>query len=225
MIKTIITDIEGTTTDIHFVHKILFPYSRKNIRSYLLANQNKPEVITELNEIRQLIGDANPDLAKIGDQLIEWIDNDVKIAPLKNLQGYIWQQGFEQGEFKGHVYTDAYENLLKWHQQKIKLYIYSSGSVKAQHLLFQYSSFGDMRYLFDGYFDTAVGGKKEAKSYANILEQTQSKPEETLFLSDVVAELDAASENKIKTILLNRDNQTFENNKHHICDSFNEIKL
>ncbi len=224
MIKTIITDIEGTTTDIHFVHKVLFPFSRKNIRSYLLANQSKPEVITELNEIRQQIG-ADADLAKIGDKLIEWIDNDVKIAPLKNLQGYVWQQGFEQGEFKGHVYTDAYENLLKWHQQKIKIFIYSSGSVKAQHLLFQYSSFGDMRYLFEDYFDTAVGGKKEKKSYANILDKIQSKPEETLFLSDVVAELDAASENRIKTILLNRDHQAFENNKHQICKSFNEINV
>ena len=224
-IKAIITDIEGTTTDIHFVHKVLFPYSRENIHAYLIVNQNKPEVITELNEIRKLMDNIDATLDDINQQLIQWIDSDVKIAPLKNLQGFIWQQGFQQGEFKGHVYADAYENLIKWHQQKIKLYIYSSGSVKAQQLLFQYSTYGDIRYLFDGYFDTKVGPKKEASSYAEILKQIQCQPEETLFLSDVVAECDAAYENNMQTRLLNRDNQVFEDNQHLVCHTFNEIIL
>ena len=31
MIKAIVTDIEGTTSSIRFVHEVLFPYARENI--------------------------------------------------------------------------------------------------------------------------------------------------------------------------------------------------
>lgn len=224
MIKAIITDIEGTTTDIHFVHQVLFPYSREKITSFINIHQDKPEVAKELLAAGKLIGDKAT-LSDIIQQFIEWIDKDVKIAPLKNLQGYIWEEGFLKGDFKGHVYEDAYQNLLKWHQNNIKLYVYSSGSVKAQHLLFQFSAFGDMRYLFEGYFDTQVGGKKEASSYAKIVDTIQIAPKEVLFLSDVIAELDAAKQSGLNTILLNRNHVLFDQNAHTTCLTFNEINL
>ncbi len=224
MIKAIITDIEGTTTDIHFVHKVLFPYSRERIAEYIRANQDNPQLVPILQEIRQqLIPGA--DLTLVIRQLIDWIDQDVKNGSLKAIQGLIWQEGFENGAFKGHVYPDAYENLIKWHKQGIDLYIYSSGSVQAQQLLFQYSDFGDLRYLFKGYFDTAVGGKKEAVSYANILNQIGYAPDEVLFLSDVKAELDAAKANKIHTYLLDREHMELEIKNHPVAGNFNVIQL
>lgn len=225
MITSIITDIEGTTTDINFVHRVLFPYSRKEIAHYLSVNQNNPEILSIFNQVRQLMDNPQAGLADITNQLIQWIDDDVKIDPLKKIQGNIWQYGFEQGEYQGHLYPDAFENLLKWHQQKINLYVYSSGSVKAQQLLFQYSLFGDIRFLFAGNFDLKIGGKKEAQSYAKILQEINLDAAATLFLSDVVSELDAARENGIKTILLNRNNETMVNNGHQECQSFNEINL
>ncbi|MBS0288302.1 MAG: acireductone synthase [Proteobacteria bacterium] len=225
MIKAIITDIEGTTTDINFVHKVLFPYSRQKMAAFLNHEQNKPHVITELGHVRHEMGKMDASLDEVIDQLIAWIDKDEKIAPLKNIQGFIWLQGFEKGEFKGHLYQDAYDNLCRWHNAGIKLYVYSSGSVKAQQLLFKHSDFGDIRYLFSGFFDTSVGAKKEPSSYHNILEEIQFLPNETLFLSDVVDELNAASVNGIQTRLLNRDNQVFAAHSHPVCLSFNDIKI
>lgn len=225
MIKAIITDIEGTTTDINFVHQVLFPYSRRKMAQFLNHEQNKPQVITELGRVRHEMGKMDASLDEVIEQLLAWIDSDEKIAPLKNIQGFIWLQGFEQGEFKGHLYQDAYENLCRWHKAGIKLYVYSSGSVKAQQLLFKYSDFGDVRYLFSGHFDTSVGGKKEPSSYHNILESIQFSPNETLFLSDVLEELDAASENGIQTRLVNRNNQVFVTHPHPVCLTFNDIKL
>jgi len=224
MIKAIITDIEGTTTDINFVHKVLFPYSRERIAEYVRTHEQDPKLVPVLSEIRQqLIPSA--DLTLIVRQLIDWIDQDVKNGSLKTIQGLIWQEGFEKGAFTGHVYPDAYENLIKWHKQGIALYIYSSGSVQAQQLLFQYSDFGDLRYLFKDYFDTAVGGKKEPASYANILKQIGFAPDEILFLSDVKAELDAAKANNLKTYLLDREHVELEIKNHPVAGNFNVIQL
>lgn len=224
MIKAIITDIEGTTTDIHFVHKVLFPYSRERMADFVKANAANPVIAPVLQEIALGIG-TNATQADVITQLIAWIDNDVKMGTLKTLQGYIWQKGFEEGAFTGHIYPDAYESLLKWHQAGIKLYIYSSGSVQAQQLLFGYSDFGDLRHLFSDYFDTAIGGKKEATSYLHILKSIKFDANEVLFLSDVVAELDAARDNGIKTQLLNRDGAALNANGHPVCTSFADIKL
>ncbi|HRE30744.1 MAG TPA: acireductone synthase, partial [Candidatus Berkiella sp.] len=196
MIKAIVTDIEGTTTDVHFVHKVLFPYSRERMAEYVTANEHNPLIVPSLNEIREQL-DQNATLSDVIAQLLSWIDQDVKMGPLKAIQGHIWQTGFEQGHFTGHVYPDAYENLIKWHQKGIALYIYSSGSVKAQQLLFQYSDFGDLSYLFKGNFDTEIGGKKEVSSYKNILDTIGLAGNQVLFLSDLVAELDAARTNQI----------------------------
>lgn len=224
MIKAIITDIEGTTTDIHFVHKVLFPYSRSRMADFVKTNAESPAVAPVLQEIAAGIGPTATQ-AEMITQLIAWIDQDVKAGSLKTLQGYIWQKGFEEGAFTGHVYPDAYENLVKWHQAGIKLYIYSSGSVQAQKLLFQYSDFGNLLYLFTDHFDTAVGAKKEAASYANILKSIQFDADNVLFLSDVVAELDAARENGIQTQLLNRDGAMLNANGHPACASFADIKV
>lgn len=224
MIKAIITDIEGTTTDIDFVHKVLFPYSRERIADYVRTHQADPQVAPILQEVRKNLP-PYADLTMLIKQLIDWIDQDVKNGSLKTLQGLIWKEGFEKGAFTGHVYQDAYDNLMKWHQQGIALYIYSSGSVQAQQLLFQYSDFGDLRYLFKGYFDTAVGAKKEASSYANILKEIRFDPSEVLFLSDVKAELDAAKANKISTYLLDRAHVELEIRNHPVVGNFNVIQL
>lgn len=67
-----------------------------------------------------------------------------------------------------------------------KIYIYSSGSVQAQKLLFAQSVAGDMLPHIDGHFDTEVGAKQESASYVKIAEEVGCKPEEILFLTDIV---------------------------------------
>ncbi|MGE3320279.1 MAG: acireductone synthase [Candidatus Berkiella sp.] len=224
MIKAIITDIEGTTTDINFVHKVLFPYSRERMADFVRTHKSDPQIAPLLEDIRKQLP-SYADLTMVIKQLIDWIDQDVKNGALKSIQGFIWKAGFEKGDFTGHVYQDAYENLLKWHQQGIALYVYSSGSVQAQQLLFGFSDFGDLRYLFKGYFDTAIGGKKEAASYAHIIKEIGFEPNEILFLSDVKAELDAAKANNIRTYLLDRAHTELDIKNHPVIGNFNVIQL
>jgi len=178
----------------------------------------------ELAEVSHLEGrELTPDAA--AGVLEKWIDEDRKATPLKALQGMIWRQGYEAGELKGHVYDDTPEFLRRWHGRGLKLYVYSSGSVEAQKLIFGHTAFGDLTPLFSGYFDTRVGGKREAASYKTILRDTGLSGPEMLFLSDVGEELDAARAAGMKTCQLLRDEKTRAAPAHPQARTFAEVKV
>lgn len=160
MIKAILTDIEGTTSSLSFVKDVLFPYSRERMADFVRRHGQEPAVRLLLDEVARLAGVNHTDDNRITEQLVRWIDEDQKITPLKALQGMIWEEGYRRGDFKGHVYEDAVRNLRRWQERGIRLYVYSSGSVQAQKLLFGHTGYGDLTPLFSGYFDTAVGGKE-----------------------------------------------------------------
>ncbi|MBS0848997.1 acireductone synthase [Citrobacter sp. JGM124] len=190
MIRAIVTDIEGTITDIRFVHHVLFPYARQRMASFVRDNQQDIQDI--LNQLRAEIDEPQADAERLIDVLFTFMDEDRKSTSLKALQGLIWRYGYEQGDFTGHLYADVLPVLQSWKQQGLDLYIYSSGSVAAQKLLVGYSDAGDITALFSGYFDTHVGAKREVRSYQRIAEQIGLPTDTLLFLSDIHQELDAA---------------------------------
>lgn len=224
MIKAIVTDIEGTTSALSFVKDVLFPYSRAKLAEFVKAEQKNPSVLRLLDDVRELAGDASWRQEQIIGQLIQWIDEDNKITPLKALQGMIWKAGFEDGAFKGHVYPDAAEYLKRWHDAGVRLFVFSSGSVDAQKLLFGHSDFGDLTPLFNGYFDTNIGSKREETAYRHIAEQIGYAAEEILFLSDIREELDAAAATGMQTIQLVREPVSLVSS-HRQVKSFAEIDL
>jgi enolase-phosphatase E1 len=178
----------------------------------------------ELAEVMRIEGrELTPDAAAA--VLEGWIDADKKVTPLKTLQGMIWRQGYESGELKGHVYPDTPEYLRKWHARGLKLYVYSSGSVEAQKLIFGHTAHGDLTALFSGYFDTRVGGKKEAQSYKTILRDTGLSGPEMLFLSDIGEELDAARAAGMKTCQLLRDDKARPATTHPQAKTFAEVRV
>lgn len=203
-IRAIVTDIEGTTSSIDFVHQTLFPYAKKHLRAYLKAHADRTEIQQLIDEV-EAIERAELSVEGAADVLERWIAEDRKLTPLKQLQGMIWAQGYAAGELKGHVYADTPDALRRWHAQGLKLYVYSSGSVEAQKLIFGHTEYGDLTPLFSGYFDTRIGAKREAESYRAILEQTGFSGAEMLFLSDVGEELDAARSAGMQTLQLIRD--------------------
>lgn len=216
--KAILTDIEGTTSSIAFVHDVLFPYARARLADYVAAHRD--EVASVLADIRASEGDLSE--ADCIARLIDWMDQDAKIGPLKALQGMIWADGYRDGALKGHIYPDAVAGLRRWHAMGITLAVYSSGSVPAQKLLFGHSEAGDLTPLFSGWFDTGVGGKKESASYRAIAEALALPAGDILFLSDVPAELDAAREAGLAITLLARDGLPHDS-AYPVTDSFATI--
>jgi len=225
VIKAIVTDIEGTTTSISFVADVLFPYARERIARFVIEHAQDPAVSAEIAAVRAEINDSGASLEKVGQVLVGWIDQDKKITPLKTLQGLIWRSGYEDGSLKGHLYPEVAARLQAWKAAGIQLNVYSSGSEAAQKLLFGYSEAGDLTPLFDHFFDTRIGGKREAASYRHIRETLGFAADEILFLSDIVQELDAAAEAGLKTIALDRQCIGEGFGAHPFVHNFDQIDL
>lgn len=224
MIRAIVTDIEGTTSSLSFVKDVLFPYARKHMADYIRSHVGESNIAPLLNDVRMEVGE-DVDLEGVIAKLEQWIDEDKKITVLKTLQGLLWESGYQQGDFQGHIYDDAKQQLEQWHDQGIELYVYSSGSVQAQKLLFGFTSYGDLNNLFTGYFDTRIGAKMESESYSSIAREIGVDSGEILFLSDIEAELDAARKAGMQTVWLVRDGEPDINASHRQVKNFNAIKL
>jgi len=216
MPKAILTDIEGTISPISFVKDVLFPYASERIEDFILTNfEHDPFLLSiieaTLEELKQ------DKLTGLSDAIFEtqvytaiqalktWSLEDKKVTPLKDLQGLIWQEGFRKGLFKAPLYPDAFEFFLNIKGKGLPIYVYSSGSIQAQRLFFEFSEFGDIRYLFSGFYDTKIGSKKEYESYLKIADDIKVSPEHILFLTDIEDECRASERAGLLTIQVRRE--------------------
>jgi enolase-phosphatase E1 len=225
MIRYILTDIEGTTTSISFVHDVLFPYAAAHLPAWVRAHRSEDRVQTALAQVADTVKQENGLETQEDEQiewLLRWIKEDRKHSALKAIQGYLWKDGYESGAFTSHVYPDVAPALERWKQRGLKMGVYSSGSVPAQRLLFGYTEVGDLQPYFSDYFDTSVGHKREVSAYRNIQKALGLPPEEILFLSDVPEELDAAQEAGMQTLQLIRPGSA-ASPRHSGVESFAEI--
>lgn len=204
--QIILLDVEGTTAPISFVYEKLFPYARKNIRSYLMQHGDQPEIQDALVSLQEEnshdLKDGAPDFSrnqgdgKYIDSAVAYclwlMDRDRKTTPLKTLQGHIWKEGFARHELQSEVFPDVPECFAAWRKQGRRIAIYSSGSVAAQKMVFENTPFGNLTPHIEAFFDTHVGPKKNATSYARIIKELKASPADVLFVSDVPEELDAA---------------------------------
>jgi enolase-phosphatase E1 len=222
-IRAIVCDIEGTVGSISFVRDVLFPYARTHLPAYV--RDHAQNVAGILNDVRTETGKNDLDTNGCIDVLLSWIDADKKITPLKTLQGLIWQRGFEDHAFTGHLFDDVAPQLRAWHADGLDLFIYSSGSVAAQKLYFGYSDAGDLTTLLKNYFDTTTGPKQDSASYEKIATAVGQPPAAILFLSDNPAELAAAKTAGWQVIGVNRPDQTFDLNTTQNVTTFADIKI
>ncbi|HJP93136.1 MAG TPA: acireductone synthase [Pyrinomonadaceae bacterium] len=233
-LRAILLDIEGTTTPIAFVHEVLFSYAREHAREFLTSNIDSEEVRADIALLREehaldISNDLHPPL--LADEIeslagyIDWlIARDRKSTGLKALQGKIWRQGYLEGSLKAQVFADVAPAFERWHSAGLSINIFSSGSVLAQQLLFAHTDVGDLTSFIDNYFDTNVGKKGEADSYGRIAAALDLASNQIVFISDVVAELDAAKEAEMKTLLsLRPGNQPQPRTNHQVIHSFDQI--
>jgi 2,3-diketo-5-methylthio-1-phosphopentane phosphatase len=239
-IGAIVLDIEGTTTPIAFVTQVLVPYARRHLRSHLERHAATAECESLLTRLRGEHASAahdgeaippwvdGPQAARVAAvaTYVEWLmDRDRKSTALKELQGRIWEEGYQGGDLVGEVFPDVPRALQLWHEQQLPVAIFSSGSVLAQQLLFRHSSRGDLTGFIDRYFDTQVGTKVAPDSYRRIASAVGLPAWAVLFLSDVTRELDAAHEAGMQVRLAARPGNTPEPEKHgyEAIRSFDEL--
>ncbi len=230
-VRAVLTDIEGTTTPLSFVHDVLFPYARRRLDAACVSGEPRfAESLRLLREEYEAEKQAGADLPAFGDDgdiapYAHWLmDQDRKSTGLKMLQGILWQDGYRAGELQGQVWPDVAEALRAWKERGIRARVFSSGSVLAQKLLFGHSDQGDLLPFFEGFHDTTTGPKQKPAAYAAIAESFGLPPGEILFLSDIVAELDAARDAGMQTGFFTRPgNRPAEAGEHAVYGSFREL--
>ena len=227
MISYILLDIEGTTSSIDFVHKVLFPYSAKHLRRFVKEHTDDPIVRQCLDETIETMADEDGKMINSQEaitQLLQWIEEDRKHPALKRLQGLIWEDGYVSGEYESHIYADVLPALEAWDEKGITIGVYSSGSVTAQKLFFNYTEEGDLRAYITDHFDTEMGAKRDPEAYRNIQEALGVAPGDILFLSDIGAELDAAKTAGFQTIQVMRPGN-IPSAGHRQVSSFAEVRV
>ena len=238
--RAVLLDIEGTTTPVEFVYETLFPFARRQVREFVRQSLDSEEVRADVDALKQEHradaerGSGPPDwredsagsLVESVSSYVHWLmDQDRKSSALKSLQGKIWEGGYRGGLLRGEVYADVPPAFARWKKQGRKIFIFSSGSVLAQKLLFANTADGDLTVHLDGYFDTTTAGAKhEAASYQAIGAKIGSPAAEILFVSDVTAELEAARAASMNTSLcLRPGGREPESNAHTVVRTFDEI--
>jgi len=226
--RAVLTDIEGTTTPLSFVHDVLFPYARLRLDAACASGEERfAGALQQLREEYDEEKRSGADLPAFGDGAAyahHLMDRDRKSTGLKMLQGILWEDGYRSGELRGQVWPDVADALRRWKEWGIRVRIFSSGSVLAQKLLFGHSDQGDLLPYFEGFHDTTTGPKQNRDSYTAIAAAYDLPPGEILFLSDVTAELDAARDAGMRTGLLVRPgNKAAEPNGHAVYGSFVEL--
>ena len=206
--RGILLDIEGTTTSIAFVHDVLFPHARARLDAACARASSDPrlaEAVATLREEHEKEPGAElPAFGSGAPYARHLMESDRKSTGLKLLQGLIWEEGYRTGALRGHVFVDVPEALARWRRSGVRLRVFSSGSVLAQKLLFGHTEHGDLTVHFEGFHDTTTGAKRDAGAYAKIAGAFGLPPAEIAFLSDTVAELDAAAAAGMRTALMIR---------------------
>ena len=153
------------------------------------------------------------------------MDRDRKSTALKSLQGKIWEEGYGSGELRGEVYPDVPTTLQRWRGQGLEIAIFSSGSVQAQRSLFRSTPVGDLTQYIGAYFDTTTGPKTASESYTRIAAKLERPASGVVFVSDVVAELDAARTSGMETALCVRNPAAPSAGGHRVIHTLNQLHL
>jgi enolase-phosphatase E1 len=238
-LQHVLLDIEGTTCPVSFVGEVLFPYAKQQIPLFLADQAENPTVKALLDQVFEAwVQDSDPEATALGKKYCEkdtkaaikylsWlIEKDRKLTPLKELQGLIWHQGYDKGLLQAPLYEDVPEALRRWHNAGLELSVYSSGSIKAQKLLYQYSTYGDLSNLFSHWFDTNTGSKQQKQSYEKIAKALKITAKHAVFISDRKSELNAAKEAGFKVLFSQRTgNPEMDNGEYIGIKNYAELNL
>ena len=239
-ITHLLLDIEGTTCPVSFVNEVLFPYARESLPNFLMEHKEDQAIGDILKTAEQeWDADLTPESVKLRRStknqnlhsrdairiyLEHLINIDRKSTVLKDLQGKIWWDGYQRGEITSQLFHETTESLRRWHNRKLSLSVYSSGSIQAQKLLYRHTPDGNLEHLFDHWFDTHTGNKKEADSYRNIVTKINAASSNILYISDNTDECDAAQASGMNTLFSLRDGNPDQDPRgHRVIKSLNDV--
>jgi len=239
--KCVLLDIEGTVSDVRFVYDVMFPFAKIEMRAFLRDNWSSARVQDAIRTVAADAGISNidtwlgsswqttstPGLDRLAKHLDELMAKDSKSTGLKQLQGMVWQSGFETGMIQAELFADVVPSLHEWRDAGLDIRIYSSGSILAQTMFFKHTVLGDLSSFFNAHYDTTIGGKKESASYTKIAADSQFEPSEIVFVTDIYEELVAAQQAGLQVVATIRPNNVPLSTKFTglTINSFSQLKI
>ncbi len=218
--KVILLDLVGTTTPYSFFRETLPDYARGHLYDFIKRFRSIPEIKSNLADLKRMHSDD----IKAGEMPPAWdaydLESDLKCiveycswllgmesnaSPLRNLEDFVWEEGYRNGKLMGEVYADFPDALARWKSEGLKICTYSTERVFSQQLIFSTTKFGDLMPLIRGFFDTSVGTKEDSESYSRIANILGVKPQEILYFSSSLEEVKAAVKAGFNVILMERD--------------------
>lgn len=211
-VKHVLLDIEGTICPISFVKDTLFPYALKALPNIVKLKWQD----AEFEKFKSAFpNECQETTEKFIEHVKDLTERNIKVAYFKDLQGYLWEEGYKSGAYSSPFFEDVVPAVKQWKEAGMGISIYSSGSVYAQKLLFGHLNAHDpsdpkatidLTPFVTDWFDTAnAGSKMEPTSYVKICQALGLTSTQILFLSDNVKELEAAQEAKLQMRLVIRE--------------------
>ena len=118
-IRAILTDIEGTTSSIRFVHDVLFPYARKRLPAFIETHADNPRCSTGCMRPRAKPAWSRPAGRDHRTAGAAGSTSDRKSTALKALQGMIWAEGYAARRLPRARVPGGAARLRAWHDAGI----------------------------------------------------------------------------------------------------------
>lgn len=200
-VAAVVLDIEGTTTPLSFVRQTLKSVFVDRVGAFLAGAGDDADAL-ELARAGRFA--ASPE--RCAAEAVRLVEAGGELpAALRRLQARVWKAGFEAGDVKGDVFRDVAPCLESWSRRGVRVFIYSSGAVAAQRLLFRHSVQGDLSGFVAGHFDPSmVGSKRARESYEAIAERAGAAAGDMLFVTDLAQEAVAARDAGMQAALMER---------------------
>jgi enolase-phosphatase E1 len=199
--RAALVSIEGAISSRSYLLSTVTWYARQRLPAFLAQHAGDPALEYVLARVRELAGPAEPPPAA----LLRWLDEGREVAPLQDIQGFIWDEACGDGALQGHIFPDALGALRRWRAAGVHRHAFASGSAHWQAQFFRHCPEGDLSGLFGRHFDLAVGSKSAATSYRAIAAALHLPPREICFFSDTPRELLAARSAGLSAVQVIRD--------------------
>lgn len=178
--QAILLDFHGTISERHWEDKVIFPYVKRAMNSFLRENRTSEPVqrclaglknesfeqrfrhkyedapiINDQVESEEM--DPNETADQMSDFLLWQINNKKETKDTQIVERLVWEDGFRRKQISTPLYDDVMPCVRSWHEKYgCLIYIISSVDSDTLKLLFEHTTAGNLDQYITGY----VGSRK-----------------------------------------------------------------
>lgn len=198
--QVVLLDFHGTISERRWEDKVIFPYVRKTIRSFMRDNWNLDSIQKCIPALRNesfeqrfrykyddapLISDQvdgeELDPVQLAEQMADFLiwqmatKRETKETQL--IERLVWLDGFQRHQIQTPIYDDVMTCVKAWHEHhSIGIYVISSIDSETLKLLFENTDKGNLHQHLAGYLSSRKPGDKLiSETYKQFYDKVSSR--------------------------------------------------